>query len=149
MTELSKSPSNLVQKNGFEKLGRSIYMESPPTGTPTRVFLRACAINNREWARGHNPAWVRPCKRRQMIDFQHFATFTLCKSETLRVYAHALVCGCASESVGGRTTPPRTPIFYENCHSHTGSLPRPPLPPSVLLCAHNACVVVPECQCVA
>ena len=121
----------------------------PTYGHTHPRILRACAINNREWARWHKPAWVRPCEWCQMADFQRLATFTLCKSETLRVYAHALVCGRASESVGGWATPPRTPIFYENCHSHTDSLPRPPLPTSVLPCAHNACVVVPECQRVA
>lgn len=140
-------------KNEFEKLGRSICMESPPSGTPTRVFLRACAINNREWARGSNPAWVRPHDRQQTPENQHFVTFTLCKSETRLACAHVRVGGCASESVGVCATPPSTPIFYENCHSHTDSLPRPPVVPkcvrSRLLCAHNVRVVVPECQCVA
>lgn len=51
MAEGVRTPSNPVKKNGFEKLGRSMCMESPPLGTPTRVFLRACAINNREWVR--------------------------------------------------------------------------------------------------
>ena len=118
-------------------------------GTPTRVFLRACAINNREWARGCNPAWVRPYERRQTIDFQDFATFTLCKSETLRVYAHTRVGGCASESVGGCVTPSQNPNFLRKLPLTHGLPPTPTFAPSVLLCAHNACVVVPECQRVA
>lgn len=141
ITELCKPPSNPVQKNGFEKLGRSICMESPPSGTPTRVFLRACAINNREGARGNNPAWVRPHDRPQTAENQCFATFTLCKSETLRVYAHVRVGGYASESVGIRTTPPSTPIFYENCHSHTDSLLRPRLRLSVCGCDYCAPII--------
>lgn len=134
-------------------MGRSICMESPPLCTPTRVFLRACAINNREWACGSNPAWVCPYDRRQMLENQRITTFTLCKSETRLACAHVRVGGCASESVGVCATPPSTPIFIENCHSHTDSLPRPPVVPkcvrSRLLCAHNVCVVVPECQRVA
>lgn len=86
-------------------------------------------------------------------DFQQISTFTLCKSETLRVYAHVRVGGCASESVGVCATPPSTPIFYENCHSHTDSLPCPPVAPKCvlmrLLRAHNVCVVVPERQRIA
>ena len=137
-------------KNGFEKLGRSICMESPPSGTPTRVFLRACAINNREWARGSNPAWAHPYDRRQMLENQHIASFTLCKSETLRVYAHVRSCGHSGKRMGSCATSPSTPISERNCYSHTDSLLRPPVVPkcvrSRLLCAHNVCVVVPECQ---
>lgn len=140
-------------KNGFEKLGRSICMESPPSGTPTCVFLRACAINNREWARGSNPAWAHPYDRRQMLENQHIATFTLCKSETLRVYAHVRSCGNSGKRMGGCATPPSTPISERNCHLHTDSLLRPPVVPkcvrSRLLCAHYVCVVVPERQRVA
>ncbi len=39
MTELYKPPSNPVQKNGFEKLGRSMCMEPPPCDTPSLVFF--------------------------------------------------------------------------------------------------------------
>lgn len=121
----------------------------PTYGHTHPRILRACAINNREWARGHNPAWVRPYEWQQTTDFQLLATFTLCKSETLRVYAHALVGGRASDCVGGRPNPCETPIFVENCHSHTDSFPRPLLRPVALPCAHNACVVVPGYQRVA
>jgi len=87
-------------------MGRSIYMEPPPLGTPTRVFLRACAINNREWAHGYNPAWACAHNKLQMLENQRFPTFTLCKSETLRVYAHVRVGGCARKHVGVRPTLP-------------------------------------------
>lgn len=89
----------------------------------------------------------------QTAGFQQITTFTFAQSETLRVYAHVRVGGCASESVGVCATPPSTPIFYENCHSHTDSLPCPPVAPKCvlmrLLRAHNACVVVPERQRIA
>lgn len=86
-------------------------MESPPSGTPTRVFLRACAINNREWARGSNPAWARPYDGRQILENQRIATFTLCKSETLRVYAHARSRGHSGKRMGGCATPSQHPNF--------------------------------------
>lgn len=128
-------------------------MESPPSRTPTRVFLRAPAINNREWARGRNRECARPRKSKKIADFQLFTTFTLCKSETLRVYAHVRSCGHSGKRMGGCATPPSTPISERNCHLHTDSLLRPPVVPkcvrSRLLCAHNVCVVVPECQRVA
>lgn len=128
-------------------------MESPPSRTPTRVFLRVRAINNREWARGSNLAWAHPHDRLQTLENQQVATFTLCKSETWRVYANARSRGHSGKRMGGCATPPSTPISERNCHLHTDSLLRPPVVPkcvrSRLLCAHNACVVVPECQRVA
>lgn len=77
----------------------------------------------------------------QISDFQQITTFTLCKSETLRVYAHARAGGRASESVGVCATPPSTPIFYENCHSHTDSLPCPRLRLSVCSCDYCALIM--------
>ena len=120
-------------------------MESPPSGAPTRVFLRACAINNREWARARNPAWVRPCECKQIAEIQRFSTFTLCKSETHRAHVSMRIRGHTGTSVGSPAHPKITPIFGENCpYTHT------PIHAHLLLpCAHNACVVVPECQRVA
>lgn len=145
MSEHCLDTQKYVKKNGFEKFGRSICMEPPPLGTPTRVFLRACAINNREWARDNNPAWAHPHNRRKSIDFQHITTFTLCKSETLWVYAHVRVCGCALGHVGAHPTPPSTPISERNCHSHMDSLPRPLAPimrPTAPECTPMSCKCV-------
>lgn len=45
-------------KNGFEKFGRSIYMESPPLHTPTRVFFVCARFTT---ASGHVIANSRRC----------------------------------------------------------------------------------------
>lgn len=111
----------------------------PTYGHTHPRILRACAINNREWARWHKPAWVRPCEWCQMVDFQQLATFTLCKSETLRVYAHALVRGCASESVGGRATLPE-PQFSTKIATHTRTPSHAHLCPQVCYRAPIMCV---------
>ena len=58
VTELYKPPRNPVQKNGFEKIGWSICMESPPTGTPTRVF---CVRARLTTASGHAGTNLRGC----------------------------------------------------------------------------------------
>ncbi len=101
--------SNFIKKNGFQKIGRSIYMESPPSHTPTRPFLRVRTISNRAWARGNNPTWVRAHNRPQTLDFQALRTFTLCKSETLRVYVPTRLRGSARLSMGVRPTPSKPP----------------------------------------
>lgn len=66
------------------------------------------------------------------------------------MYAHV---GTQASAWAVVRPPPSTPISERNCHSHTDSLLRPPVVPkcvrSRLLCAHNACVVVPECKRVA
>lgn len=140
-------------KNGFEKLGRSICMESPPSGTPTRVFLRACAINNREWARGSNPACAPHTIGDKCLKINTLRLSLCAKVKPFGftpMYAHV---GTQASAWAVVRPPPSAPISERNCHSHTDSLLRPPVVPkcvrSRLLCAHNVCVVVPECQRVA
>ena len=131
----------MLRKNRFEKLGRSIYMESPPPCTPSPVFSfpHACT-----------PLGCKTCLcsclcyryASNIADFQHFITFTFAQSETLRVYVLTPTHGHTHER--GQVGTLRKSTQFSTKIALTRRLPS--APSLRLLCAHNACVVVPERQ---
>lgn len=77
-----------------------------------------------------------------IADFQHFITFTFAQSETLRVYLPTPTHGHTHER--GQVGTLRKSTQFSTKIALTRRLPS--APSLRLLCAHNACVVVPEHQ---
>lgn len=106
-------------------------MESPPSRTPTRVFLRVRAINNREWARGSNLGG-----RTHTIGYKHLKIsklrLSLCAKVKLFGFTltHAHVGTQASAWAVVRPLP--APQFLKEIATHTRT-------PS---CAHPLCLSV-------
>lgn len=78
-----------------------------------------------------------------MLDFQPFNTFTLCKSETLRVYVPTHTHGHTHTSVGRSGRPRNRPNFRRKLPLTHGL---PPLRPCTVLCVRLSLVRETACD---